>query len=469
MTASRQPAFDIRETLLQIPTFQDLPADESNWILAHASLLQLAQDQYLFRKGQKADHMWIVLAGRVQLIIEQNGQTIPVNTVMPGSITGLLPYSRLQVAAGTGIAMDDVTILTIHRQQFPEMIVQCPELVQRLVVILTSRVRDFTRQQEQRDKLLSLGKLSAGLAHEFNNPVAAIARTVDELRKRVSGLPDHMHDMITQQITPREIVTIRAFLSTKSKQPLPELSAFERSAREDILTSWLDDRQVAQSWMVAETFVRHGYTIEDLENLSTQVTPSALIPLLSWIESSLATAGLVEEIDSASRRISQLVESVKIYTHMDQSADQQLLDLHPGLRSTLTVLQHKLSEKNIQVATQFEENPPRILGYVSELNQVWTNLIDNAIDALLSGGKLTITTQTQGNFFVVKIIDSGTGIAPEILPKIFDPFFTTKPVGKGTGLGLDVVNRILQNHQAVINVKSEAGHTEFAVCFPLGE
>jgi signal transduction histidine kinase len=181
------------------------------------------------------------------------------------------------------------------------------------------------------------------------------------------------------------------------------------------------------------------------------------------------TARLVAEIEAASRRISDLVESVKIYTHMDQAADKQPVNPHQGIQSTLTVMGHKLSEKHVRVETEFMADPPLLLAYVSELNQVWTNLIDNAVDAMPDGGTLRIKTEQAGNFFMVRIIDNGTGIPADILPKIYDPFFTTKPVGKGTGLGLDVVNRLLQNHQAVITVKSEPGRTEFTVCFPLGE
>jgi signal transduction histidine kinase len=204
-----------------------------------------------------------------------------------------------------------------------------------------------------------------------------------------------------------------------------------------------------------------------MDIIAAQIPASALSDVLDWLGVSLNCDQLLLEIEEASSRISTIVDSVKTYTHMDQASDRQWVELHTGLDSTLTMLNHKLKSKNIEVIRQYQEKLPPVRGIVNELNQLWTNLIDNAIDAMKEGGKLQIVTSKEGSFIIVKIIDNGAGISPEIISKIFDPFFTTKAIGQGTGLGLDIVNRIVMNHSATIKVDSVPGHTQFIISFPL--
>jgi CRP-like cAMP-binding protein len=200
----------------------------NEWLLRHAEIREMEADDYLFRKGAPADHMWVFLEGKVQIIIEQNGQQIPINMLTPGSITGLLPFSQLKVAAGSGIAIQHTVVLALHRRNFREMERECPELVRRLVMVMTSRIREFTKAQEQRDKLLSLSKLSAGLRHEFNNPVAAIARTTAELKKRVDRLPEQMEELVKRQITPRRSRPLRQCCGKRQRR---RRRRFRRSRR----------------------------------------------------------------------------------------------------------------------------------------------------------------------------------------------------------------------------------------------
>ncbi len=462
-------SYPILEELLQIPTFQDLPEGELNWVLENGTKCEFKAGQYLFKKGEPANNMWIVLQGKIQLLMEQNGQVIPMSSIMAGEITGLLPYSRLKVAAGTGQITEHTIIFTIAREQFTDMIHCCPELVGRLVAIMTTRIREFTRSQEQREKLVSLGKLSAGLAHEFNNPVAAISRSTSELEKRIKHLPKQVAELGKGQLRPEQIDFALDFVQSRTQAPLLQLSSLQRSYIEDDVTNWLDDRNIEESTRIAETLVDCGIFTDHLEQLVEKISPGALPAVLAWIETTLSSQRLVQEIEQSAHRISTLVEMVKAYTHMDQATDKQPIDLHQGIRTTLQVLNHKLSKKAIRIVLDFQEQSPRIMGYVSELNQIWTSLIDNAIDAMSPGGELRISSHTEGNFFFVIVRDNGMGIVPEILPKIFDPFFTTKSVGQGTGLGLDIVNRVLINHNATIKVKSEPGKTEFCLCFPISD
>jgi signal transduction histidine kinase len=240
-----------------------------------------------------------------------------------------------------------------------------------------------------------------------------------------------------------------------------------QSEREDELISWMEEKGMEESWHLAETFVKTGLDLKDLEVVAALVPQKALSDLLSWLDSTLIISLLLKEIEEASGRISQIVDSVKVYTHMDQASDRQWVNLHTGINSTLSMLSHKLNTKQVEVIRNFDESLPQVRGIITELNQLWTNLIDNAIDAMHTGGRLEIVTHKEGEFAVVKIIDNGSGIAPDIISKIFDPFFTTKEIGKGTGLGLDIVNRIVMNHSGTIKVDSIPGHTQFTINFPL--
>jgi signal transduction histidine kinase len=457
----------ILDELLSIPTFAGLAEEELRWFTTHSRIIELQEGEKLFKKGDAADHMWVILQGKIQLLMEQNGQWLPVNSITKGDITGLLPFSQLKIAVGTGLATFKTVILAFHRNDFPELQRISPELTRRLVTVMTSRIREYTKTQEQREKLLSLGKLSAGLAHELNNPASAIARTTAELRKRMARLPGLVQQLAAHQLTPQQLAESMAMVQARAQQSPSLRSSLQQSEQEDELINWMEDKGIEDGWNLAETFVKTGFSLPDMELLSTQVPQKSLPDVLSWLESTLITNLLLKEIEEASGRISQIVDSVKVYTHMDQASDRQWVNLHTGIDSTLRMLNHKLESKKIDVVRDFEETLPQVRGIVTELNQLWTNLADNAIDAMTSGGRLEISTRKEGGFAVVKIIDNGTGIAPDTISKIFDPFFTTKEIGKGTGLGLDIVNRIVMNHSGTINVDSVPGRTQFTVNFPL--
>jgi signal transduction histidine kinase len=453
--------------LQEIPTFNGLPEDQLQWFAKHTRIVVLQEGDNLFKKGEPADHMWVILEGKIQVLMEQNGQWLPAFTVNKGDITGLLPYSQLKIAAATGIAISQATILGFHRDDFPDLERISPELTRRLVVVMTSRIREFTKSQEQRAKLLSLSKLSAGLAHELNNPASAIARTTGELGKCMAKLPALVQQLTNHQLTDAEFTEVTELIQTKARQPLPVLSSYQKSEKEEELINWMDGKEIEESWCLAETFVRSGIDIADLETIAAQTPAKALSDVLAWLETTLNMGSLVKEIQEASTRISGIVNSVKVYTHMDQASDRQWVNLHTGLDTTLGMLSYKLTSKQIQVQKRYAEELPQARGIITELNQLWTNLIDNAIDAMDTGGLLEISTHKEGSFAQVQITDNGTGIPPEIISKIFDPFFTTKEIGKGTGLGLDIVNRIVQNHSGTIQVESIPGRTQFTINFPL--
>jgi signal transduction histidine kinase len=321
----------------------------------------------------------------------------------------------------------------------------------------------------QRERLLALGKLSAGLTHELNNPAAAAGRAAHDLRDRVTHMR-HKLAMIADGSLDRtqlkQLVIAQDEFVEKARHA-PGLTSLQASDAEDELTDWLDDHGVTEGWQLAPVFVAGGLTADDLDTVAATAPEDALEGALRWLAYSVETEGLLGEIIDSTARISSLVNAAKQYSQMDR-APHQWLDLHEGLFATLTMLKPKLG--GVTLVKELDKSLPRIPGYPAELNQVWTNLIENARDAMDGSGTLTIRTLRDGDCAVVEFEDTGPGIAPEIRTRIFEPFFTTKPVGQGTGLGLDVSFRVVVNrHHGDLRVDSEPGRTVFRVTLPLTE
>jgi len=318
--------------------------------------------------------------------------------------------------------------------------------------------------------MMALGKLSAGLAHELNNPSAAVIRSAQELKKHLSNVPENFKSVIKIKATDAEVDQINDFLFSKIKNHVEtELSMMEKSGREDELAAWLESNNVSNGYDIAEIFTEYNFQVDDFESLKKIIRSEDRPAVINWLSQMLITEKLVTDIEEASRRINTLVCSVKGYTHMDQAPEKQLTDIKPGVVNTLIMLGHKLKKNNIQLIKSFPDDLPKAHIYVSDLNQVWTNIIDNAIDAMEGrpDSKLEIKASKDRDFIVVSIIDNGPGIPSDIQDKIFDPFFTTKPIGKGTGLGLEVVQQIIHHHNGKIEVYSQPGRTEFKICLPI--
>jgi signal transduction histidine kinase len=449
---------------------QNLPQADLDWLIVQAEMVDFATGESVFSPGLPADYLLMVLRGEFRLYFERNGQRQEFNEMGPGAITGLLPYSRMKVANGTGEAKVPSTILRLHKDKFSEMICYHHALTEVLVHQMTSRIRAFTTMQQQNDKLASLGKLSAGLAHELNNPAAAVVRSSDALKKHLQAIPDkfkkimHIHVTDAQTDVVNDVIFRRLENAGKVSKTL-----MQRTALEDELADWMDERAFEDAFEWAETLAEFDFSVDDLREINEVVPDPSLAPVIGWVVSNLITEKMVNEIGDASKRISDLVKSVKEYTHMDRSTDKQPTDMLAGLRSTLTMLGHKIRAHKVQIEEEIEPALPLVPAFPSEVNQVFTNIIDNALDAMeTTGGKLHIKARQDGSFVKIDISDTGTGIPQEILQKVFDPFFTTKEIGKGTGLGLDVVRQImLQRHRGDVKVQSRPGQTTFFLCFPL--
>ena len=352
---------------------------------------------------------------------------------------------------------------------FPQLVERMPLLAERLVWIMIDRVRESTKMNERRDKLMALGKLSAGLAHELNNPAAAARRTADELLQtleelRVADLNLCRHDLTGEQ---------QKFLSDFEREAIANAHSTSASAnaltmsdREDELTDWLEARNVENAWDLAHTLTEAGIDSEKLGGVAEKVQNELLKDVLTRVTVQISVAKLAAEIKTSVSRISDLVGAIKEYSYMDQAGVQEI-DLHKGLDNTVLILKYKLKKKNINVVREYADNLPKLTAHGSLLNQVWTNLIDNAVDAMPEGGRLKIRTKLEPDAVLIEIRDNGAGIPPEIQPHIFEPFYTTKGVGDGTGLGLDAVSRIVRKHRGNIRFETKPGDTCFQVRLPL--
>ncbi|MEM1043865.1 MAG: ATP-binding protein [Bacteroidota bacterium] len=463
-SAGPVPVDEIR----QVAEFEGLSEAVYDWLAEHATYYEVPVGERVFRSGQEADSMVIVLGGAIQLVLDVGGQPILYDTFEAGRVVGVLPYSRMTHYTGSGLVVEPVRMVVVQKADFPAMLETSEELGRRLVALMSDRVREATRSQQQREKMMALGKLSAGLAHELNNPAAAIRRSAAELGERVAQLPELVARMTQHAVTAEQVRQASDIRATA--KPAPDLSTVERGEQEDDLADRLEALGVDDGWRLAEVLVDAGFTAGCLDDIAGGIPDVAVPDVLRWIEGGLAADRLLAEIESAASRISGLVGSVKSYSHMDQAPACEATDVPTGIDSTVTMLGHKIKKQGVRFVRTIPSDLPRIPAYAGALNQVWTNLLDNALDAAGEGGTIEVAAEVAGEYLCVSVIDDGAGVPEDIQSRIFEPFFTTKGVGEGTGLGLDVVQRIVvKQHRGTLDLESEPGRTVFTVCLPLDE
>ncbi|RME95184.1 MAG: GHKL domain-containing protein [Bacteroidetes bacterium] len=469
-STQRPPVDELITDLRQFQEFAKVPQEVLHWLLDKSEYLTCAVGDELFYPGMPTNHMQIILSGTYRTLFPQGGELKDMGLTEAPAITGLLPFSRMKEARAYGKAVEPLRVLRLHRDYFIEMVNVSYDLVQTLVGNMSDRVRNFTQLRLQDEKLMSLGKLSAGLAHELNNPAAAIVRSVESLYQQIHHTPDDFKAVISMKITPEETDRVNAILFAQlAKEPTyADLGLMAQEAHKDEVIGWLEDHDIPDAEEIADVLVEFDFEEHQLDDIAKILDPAALGPVLKWIRDVLNMEKMVAEIKDAADRIAGLIASVKAYSHMDQAKDRQPMNIHDGIKSTLIMLKHKLKQKRIKLDKEFATDLPLVPIYPGEMNQVWTNLIDNAIDAMPPQGTLRIKTWQRHDYVNVQITDSGEGIPEELMNKIFDPFFTTKPVGQGTGLGLEVTRRIVvERHKGSIDVESEPGKTAFTVYLPV--
>jgi signal transduction histidine kinase len=455
---------DTSDLLRSLPAFTGLPDDQIAWFLSQSQEIHLKVGDIYARQGDPADAMFVLLEGEFQWRGELAGESL-VLTVKSGEVTGVLPFSRMKKFTVTGRAMSEGRILRFPAALFPDLVQKMPELASRLVGLMSDRIREFTRFEQQRDRLASLGKLSAGLAHELNNPASAAKRATSQLRDVLKRVRDASHELGRHDLSVAQRLEIEKLEASLSRVEGPPADGLTVSALEEELESLLRSHGQNDLWQLAADLARRNCKPQVLERLFATLDAATARAALVRISASVEIADLLNQIEHSASRISELVSAIKEYTFMDQSPLQNV-DIVKTLENTLTILNHKL-KRGVTVQRDYQKIPLLVNSFGSELNQVWTNIIDNAIDAMGGKGELRVRTYREDDCVVVEIGDNGPGISPEVRPHIFEPFFTTKGVGEGTGLGLDTAQRIVKKHRGSIQVLSQPGDTRFEVRLPL--
>jgi signal transduction histidine kinase len=428
-------------------------------------IVTLSPGEVLFREGDTTHSFYVVLDGEIKITKQLGAEELLITIHRRGEFTGDLAMLTGGICQATASSINISKVIKFD--DFKELLKGCPDSVDLFIPTLAERSKELEVRLRQQEKLAALGKLSAGLAHELNNPAAAGRRAAKQLFSAIADFQAQMLDLRGKHFAAEH----RQLLQDLQKQAMAQqgklkLSPLEQSDREDALGDWLEEQNVANSWQLASTLVTAGIEPANLEPLVAAMSSEAFNEALIWLEATLTMNDLVGEVEQSTSRISDLVTAIKNYSYMDRG-DLQEVDLHEGLDNTLQILHHKL-KYGVKVDREYSPDIPKISAYGSKLNQVWTNLIDNAIDGMNGKGELTIRTGLENNCILVEITDNGSGISPEIKARIFEPFFTSKDVGKGTGLGLDISRRIVvQDHKGNIRFDSQPGKTNFQVRLPI--
>lgn len=459
------------EQLGKINALSGLTEEQLHWILERSEYKEFEEGAILSETGKPIDYLWFISEGKGKFYMDVNGKLVYYftfeNNKETGGVGGLLPYSRMVNAPGYTYAEGKVKVYLLHKKYFPELEKNNPELMQRLIGYMTERARSFATLKLQYEKVNALGQIAAGIAHELNNPSAAIARISADLSEIINQNYELTESLLFLKIKPEIVNYMIISAQQNSSGESSKISLKQKLEREDEISQWFVNNGIRENLKTSGTFVESGFTKDELQIILDNTGKDSFGIVIRWFENFLISKRIIKDLENSSLRITNLVNAIKSHVRMDRTNEMQLSNIHNDIEDSLTLLGYKIREKNISVKKNFCDNMRDVKAYIGELNQVWTNLIDNAIFAMDKKGTLTIETICDKDDITVNIIDDGKGIPKENLTRIFDPFFTTKKMGEGTGIGLDLVSRIVKKHNGEIKVNSEPGKTVFTVRIPV--
>ena len=457
---------ELVERLATHKTLGAAPRAELEWLAAHGEFRRYEAGEKAALKGAPAEEMIVMLTGHIVASLDRGTGRRHSLESFAGEISARLPYSRMTLMIGDIVVTEPSEVLALHKRFFPELIRECPCIVEIAVHVMLERSRVFTATSAQDDKMMSMGRLAAGLAHELNNPASAASRSAKQLAAALTAAEHAAEglgklDLSEAQRRRLEDVASGALMPTATGV----FSAIERADHEEDIADWLDSRGADAS--LADTLAESGVSRDSLDTLADDYDGEELDVVLRWIGTVYSARTLAAEVERATTRIHNLVSAVKRFTYMDRATAAEPTDVAQGINDTVMVLSTKAKSKSVAIRLDIAPNLPKIVSNAGELNQVWSNLIENAIDALQEGGEIRVIARVTDGEMVVCVIDNGPGVPVDLQQRIFEPFFTTKPIGQGTGLGLDIALRTVRQAGGLIALSSKPGHTEFRVALPL--
>ena len=459
-----------RETLAESPFLSSLTDEQLDWLLQEGECIYIESGAALIEENQPQDGFYIVLDGDFEITKQSNETKFVVAVQGNGAVLGEMSVIAEIPPIATVRALRRSQVMKISRTLFRQFILDNPSVAIDLLRMMMTRLKNMEKMLGQREKLASLGTLAAGLAHELNNPAAAARRSASQLRQTINVWLNSRSEMNTLNLNSEldEVILRRLQEDIEQHDHLHQIypeDPIERSERESALEMWLEGYGMDDAWEFSPILAEFGWNPDKLAEWVVDFKDVQIPIVLRWLATGYLVHSLLDEIDNGTDRVTEIVKAVKSYTYLDE-APRKEGDLHEGLENTLIILKHKV-KLGVTVKREYDRNLPKLEANGSELNQVWTNLIDNAIDAMDGNGILRIATRQEDDFLVVEIEDSGSGIPLDVQPHIFEPFYTTKEPGKGTGLGLHVSYSIIQKHRGKVQVESEPGKTKFIISLPL--